>query len=63
METAEDVFEESFDKMETTNLEANWRKSEALPEHQEVPTDEAAVETIGVPEGRYKEKRLAVRCR
>jgi hypothetical protein len=48
--------------MDTTDLEANREKSEALAEHREVPKVEAAVETIGAPEDRHMDRRLAVRC-
>jgi hypothetical protein len=40
------VFKERLDKMNTTDLEANQEKSNAVAEHQEVPKEEAAVETI-----------------
>jgi hypothetical protein len=34
------IFEERFDKMETTDLENNREKSEAVGEHWEVPNVE-----------------------
>jgi hypothetical protein len=47
METAVDAFEERLNKMNTMNLEAKQEKLEAVAEQQEVPKEEAAVETIG----------------
>jgi hypothetical protein len=45
MEAAVGVFEERFDKMGTTDFEANQEKSYAVAEHQKVPIEEAAMET------------------
>jgi hypothetical protein len=45
MEAVVDVFEQGLDKMYTTDLEANEEKSDAVEEHQEVPKEEATVET------------------
>jgi hypothetical protein len=47
MEAVVDVFKEKLKKMDTTDLEANWEKLEDVTEHQEVPKEEAMVETIG----------------
>jgi hypothetical protein len=52
-----------LDKMETTDLETNREMSEAVGEHQEVPNEEAEVETFGALKDRYEERRLAVRRR
>jgi hypothetical protein len=41
-------------------MEANREKPDAVPEHQEVPNEEAAVETIGALQDRYGERHLAV---
>jgi hypothetical protein len=46
MEAVIDVFEEGLDKMDTTELEDNPKKSDAIEKHQEVPKEEAAVEII-----------------
>jgi hypothetical protein len=40
-------------------LEVNWEKSEAAVEHQEVPKEEAMVETIGTLEDQHGDHRLA----
>jgi hypothetical protein len=60
MEAAVDVFQETLDKMDTTNLEANHEKSDAVAEHQKVPKDEAAGEIIGALEDRYRDRHLAI---
>jgi hypothetical protein len=36
-----------LNRMDTTNLEANWETSEAAAEQQDAPKKEATVETIG----------------
>jgi hypothetical protein len=61
MEAAVDVFEDRLGKMDTTDLEANRENSEAIAVHQEVPNERAEVETVGPLEGRYGDRRLAVR--
>jgi hypothetical protein len=43
-------------------LEANREKSDAVAEHQEVPNEEAEVETVGALKGRYEDQHLAVGC-
>jgi valyl-tRNA synthetase len=43
MEAALDISEERLNKMDTTDLEANREKLEALAEQQDVPKAEAAV--------------------
>jgi hypothetical protein len=40
------VFEERLDKMDTTDLEANRQKLDTIAVYQDVPNEEAAVETI-----------------
>jgi hypothetical protein len=55
-----DVFEERLNKMDTTDLEANREKSEAVAVRQEVPNKEAEVETILALEDRYGDRRLTV---
>jgi hypothetical protein len=47
-------------EVDTTSLEANREKSEAIAEQQEVPKKEAAVETIRALEARYWDRHLAV---
>jgi hypothetical protein len=46
--------------METTDLEVNPEEIESESEHQGVPKEEAAVETIGALEDRYVDQHLAV---
>jgi hypothetical protein len=60
MEAAVDVFEERLDKMDTTDFEANREESEAVTVYQEVPNEEAAVETVGALEDGYRDQHLAV---
>jgi hypothetical protein len=56
-----DVFEEKLNRVDTTDLKANGLKnSEAVTVHQEVPNEEAAVQTIGALEDRYRDRHLAV---
>jgi hypothetical protein len=45
--------------MVTTDLEASQENSDAVAEHQEVPKEEAAMETIEALEDRYGECYLA----
>jgi hypothetical protein len=52
-----------LEKMETTDLEANPEKIENESEHQEVPNEESAVETIRALEDRYGDWHLAIGCR
>jgi hypothetical protein len=59
MEPAVDVLQEWLDKMDNTDLEANGENSEAVAVHQEVPNEEAEVETVGALEGRNGDWRLA----
>jgi hypothetical protein len=58
-----DVFKERFDKMDTTDLEANPEEKETIAEQQEVPNEEAAVEMIGAQQVWSGDQHLAVRCR
>jgi hypothetical protein len=59
MEAAVDVFEEGLKKLDTTDLEANREKSEAVTEKQDAPK-----ETIRALEDRHADRHLAVgRCR
>jgi hypothetical protein len=57
---AVDVFEERLYKMDTTDLEANRENSEAVTMHQEVPNEEAEVETVGALEDRYRDQNLDI---
>jgi hypothetical protein len=41
-ETAGDIYKERLNKVDTTDLKANWEKSEAVAQHQESPKEEAA---------------------
>jgi hypothetical protein len=41
-------------------LEANQDKSDAVAKHQEVPNEEASVETIGALQDRHGDQHLAV---
>jgi hypothetical protein len=59
METG-DVFEERLNKMDTTDLEANHEKCEAMPEHQEAPKVEAAVEIARALKKWYGDQHPAV---
>jgi hypothetical protein len=49
-----------LEKMDTTDLEANWEKSEATVEQQDAPKEEFVVETIGALVDQYGDRRLAV---
>jgi hypothetical protein len=60
MEAAVELFEERLNKMETTDLETKRGNSEAVAYQQEVPNEEAEVETVGALEGRYGDRKLAV---
>jgi hypothetical protein len=62
MEAAVDVFEERFNKMYSTDLEANQEKSEAVAEQQDAPKEEAAVETIEALEDQSWDWHLAIGC-
>lgn len=42
-----------LEEMEATNLEANLEEIESESEHQEVPNEEAAVETAGTLEDQH----------
>jgi hypothetical protein len=42
---------------------ANPEEMKAVAEHQEVPKEEAAVETIGALGDRYRDRHLDVGCR
>jgi chromosome segregation ATPase len=46
MEVAVDFFKERVEQMDTTNLETNQEKLDAVAGHQGVPTEETTVETI-----------------
>jgi hypothetical protein len=63
MGAARDIFEGRLNEMDTTDLEANREKSEALAEQQDVPKTEAAVKNIGAPKDRYGDRHLAAGCR
>jgi hypothetical protein len=49
--------------MEATDMEANPEEIWSKLEHQEVPKEEATVETIRALEDQYGDRHLAVRCR
>jgi hypothetical protein len=51
-----------LEEVEATNLEANPEEIESESEHQEVPKEEATVETIGALEDQYGDRHLAVGC-
>jgi hypothetical protein len=58
------ILEGRFDKIDTTGLEANRIKSEAVAVHLEIPIEEAAVEIIGAVKPRYGDRHLVLgRCR
>jgi NAD+--asparagine ADP-ribosyltransferase len=63
MEVAVDVLEETFDKMDVADLEVNREKSKVVAVHQEIPNEEAEVETVGALETRNGDWRLAARLR
>jgi hypothetical protein len=64
IEAAVDVFEKGLKKMDTTDLETNQEKSEAVTEKQDAPKEEAAVETIRALDDLYADRHLAAgRCR
>jgi hypothetical protein len=46
-----------LEDMNVTESEANQAKKEVVAEHQQVPNEEAAVETIGAPEDRYGDQQ------
>jgi hypothetical protein len=54
-----DVFEEGLDKMDTTDLEANWEKSEAVLEQQDIPMEGTEVENIRALVYQYGDWHLA----
>jgi hypothetical protein len=60
MEAAVDGFKESLNKIDVTDLAANWGKSEAVALHHEVPNEEATVETSGALEDWYGDRHLVV---
>jgi hypothetical protein len=60
VEAAVGVFEERLGKVDITDLEANREKSEDVAVYQEVPDEEAAVETIGALEDLYGDRNLPI---
>jgi hypothetical protein len=60
MEAMVNVFEERFKKMETTDLEANPEERESKAEHEEVPKEEAAVQSVRALKERYGDWHLAI---
>jgi hypothetical protein len=60
MQATVDVFKERLDKMDTKDLETNQEKLDAITEHQDVPEEEATVETTGTLEDQYGGWHLAV---
>jgi hypothetical protein len=48
--------------VKVTDFEANPEEKESLAEHQEVPNEEASVETIGALDDKYGDRHLAVGC-
>jgi hypothetical protein len=61
--------ESQLEKMEAclgktaTYLEANPEEKESVMVHEEVPKEEAAVETFGALKERYRDRHLALRRR
>jgi hypothetical protein len=62
MEAVVDVFKERLNKMNTTDLEASAENLETVAACQEVPNEEAAVETIRLREDQHGVPYLAVGC-
>jgi Asp-tRNA(Asn)/Glu-tRNA(Gln) amidotransferase C subunit len=63
LEAAVHVFEEKLNKMDTTDLEANWEKLEAIAVHREDPYKETKAKTVRTQEGRHEDWHVAVGCR
>jgi hypothetical protein len=55
--------EACLEKMEATDLEANPEEIESKADHEEVPKEEAAMETFGALKERYGDRHLAIGCR
>jgi hypothetical protein len=51
------TFNESSDKLEATDLEANLEATEVVLERKELRTEEANMNTIGSYEDRHKDRR------
>jgi hypothetical protein len=58
----EAAVETSQEEVKTTDFEANPEEKESVAEHQEVPSEEAAVGTIGALEDRYGDRYLVACC-
>jgi hypothetical protein len=52
--------EDCLEKTEATDLEANLEEIESKAEHEEVPKEEAIVETFGALKERYGDQHQAV---
>jgi hypothetical protein len=63
MEAAVDVFEERLNKMVITLSEASWDKLGAVVEQQDIPKEDATVETIRTLEDPCGDRYLAVERR
>jgi hypothetical protein len=63
MDSQIEEMEFCLEKTEATDLEANPEEIESDLEHEEVPIEEAAVETSGALKERYGDWHLAVRYR
>jgi hypothetical protein len=51
-----------LEKMEATYLETNPEATGSKAKQEEVPEEEAIVETFGAPKERYGDWHLAIRC-
>jgi hypothetical protein len=58
--TNEAKIKTSLEEMRATNLVANPKEIEAAAEHQQVPKEEAVVETTGTLEDRFEDQQLPV---
>jgi hypothetical protein len=57
------IYSKKAEQMDTADLEANREKSEVVVKNQEVPNEEAEMETVGALKNQYGDRRLAVRRR
>jgi hypothetical protein len=62
MDSQLEKMEACLGKMEAADLEANPEEIEFKAEREEIPKEEAAVETFGTLKERYEDCHLAVRC-
>jgi predicted protein tyrosine phosphatase len=63
MDTQLEKMEACLGKTETMNLEASPKEINSETEHQEIPKEEAVVETFGALKKWHGEWHLAIRCR